>query len=296
MTLVSVINNAQSKVYISDAYFASDAQMLGALEAAARRGVDVRQLVPGRTNEPLIGPASLCSIVQTCKHLQINPFIYLRNGIEQVSAHPARRVFALTPHHWQRLRRNFRAQAAARVILSRRKVSGRPSFKPLTPLSSLDAVPAGSRSRSDIAPADCRYLGVDVSPTMVALARARLSTYAGRAEVRLSDGAVTIGESDGSFDRYVSNYVLDPLSRESIRQLVSEAHRLLIAGGFLCLVSLTHGGLAFQKLVSRKWSGIHSFRPALVGGCQPIELLDFVSSPERRVESREVESSLGLSS
>jgi len=110
---------------------------------------------------------------------------------------------------------------------------------------------------------------------MVALARARLSTYAGRAEVRLSDGAVTIRESDGSFDRYVSNYVLDPLSRESIRQLVSEAHRLLIAGGFLCLVSLTRGGLAFQKLVSRAWSGIHSFRPALVGGCRPIELLDF---------------------
>jgi ubiquinone/menaquinone biosynthesis C-methylase UbiE len=60
---------------------------------------------------------------------------------------------------------------------------------------------------SEIAPADCRHLGVDVSPTMVTLARARLSTYVGRAEVRLSDGAVTIGESDGSFDRYVSNYV-----------------------------------------------------------------------------------------
>jgi len=42
VTLVSVINNAQSKVYIRDAYFASDAQKLGALEAAARRGVDVR--------------------------------------------------------------------------------------------------------------------------------------------------------------------------------------------------------------------------------------------------------------
>ena len=136
---------------------------------------------------------------------------------------------------------------------------------------------------SDIAPADCRYLGVDVSPTMVTLARARLSTYPGRAEVRLSDGAVTIGESDGSFDRYVSNYVLDLLSRESIRQLVSEAHRLLGPGGLLCLVSLTHGGSAFQKLVSGAWSRIHSFRPALVGGCRPIELLDFVSLPEWRV-------------
>ena len=52
-----------------------------------------------------------------------------------------------------------------------------------------------------------------------ALARARLCSYPDRAEVRLSDGAVTIGEPDGSFDRYVSNYVLDLLSRESIGQL-----------------------------------------------------------------------------
>lgn len=149
---------------------------------------------------------------------------------------------------------------------------------------------------SEIAPADCRYLGVDVSPTMVTLARARLGSYSDRAEVRLSDGAVTIGEPDGRFDRYVSNYVLDLLSRESIGQLVSEAHRLLRPGGLLCLVSLTHGGSAFQKLVSRVWSRIHAARPALVGGCRPIELLDFVSSPEWRVEFCEVVSSFGLSS
>ena len=131
---------------------------------------------------------------------------------------------------------------------------------------------------------------------MVALARARLRSYSDRAEVRLSDGAVTIGEPAGRFDRFVSTYVLDLLSRDSTAQLVSEAHRLLRPGGLLCLVSLTHGGSAFQKLVSGMWSRIHSFRPALVGGCRPIELLDFVSSPEWRVEFREVVSSFGLSS
>ena len=34
--------------------------------------------------------AILCSLVQTCKHLQINPFIHLRDVIERVSTHPAR--------------------------------------------------------------------------------------------------------------------------------------------------------------------------------------------------------------
>jgi SAM-dependent methyltransferase len=59
---------------------------------------------------------------------------------------------------------------------------------------------------SEITPADCRYLGVDLSSTMAALARARLCSYSDRAEVRLSDGNVTVGEPDGRFDSYVSNY------------------------------------------------------------------------------------------
>jgi hypothetical protein len=37
----------------------------------------------------------LCSLVQTCKHLQINPFVYLRDVIERISTHPARLVLEL---------------------------------------------------------------------------------------------------------------------------------------------------------------------------------------------------------
>ncbi len=58
VTLMSAIRNAETNIYITDAYFAPGQQMLEALEAAARRGVDVRVLLPGRTNEPLIGPAA----------------------------------------------------------------------------------------------------------------------------------------------------------------------------------------------------------------------------------------------
>ncbi len=58
VTLVSAIRNAETNIYITDAYFAPGTQMLEALEAAARRGVDVRLLVPGRINEPLIGSAA----------------------------------------------------------------------------------------------------------------------------------------------------------------------------------------------------------------------------------------------
>ena len=58
VTLLSAINNAETNVYITDAYFAPDVQMLEALEAAAHCGVDVRLLVPERSNEPFIGPAT----------------------------------------------------------------------------------------------------------------------------------------------------------------------------------------------------------------------------------------------
>lgn len=53
-TLISAINNAETRIYITDAYFAPGPEMLEALESAARRGVDVRLLVPGHTDEPML--------------------------------------------------------------------------------------------------------------------------------------------------------------------------------------------------------------------------------------------------
>jgi transposase len=57
--------------------------------------------------------AILCSLVQTRKHLHINPFIYLRDVIERVSTHPARLVLELMPRQWKRLRQVSSAEAAA---------------------------------------------------------------------------------------------------------------------------------------------------------------------------------------
>ena len=48
--------------------------------------------------------AILCSLVQTCKHLQLDPFVYLRDVIHRVVTHPARLVLELTPGEWKRLR------------------------------------------------------------------------------------------------------------------------------------------------------------------------------------------------
>lgn len=58
ITMISAINNAESNAYITDAYFAPDSQMLDAMESAARRGVDVRLLIPGSNTSSLVAAAS----------------------------------------------------------------------------------------------------------------------------------------------------------------------------------------------------------------------------------------------
>lgn len=133
----------------------------------------------------------------------------------------------------------------------------------------------------DILPAECSYLGIDVSRTMVDIARPRLQRWSDRAEVRLSDGSARLDEADRTVDRFVSNYVFDLLDAEQIAGVLTQAHRVLVAEGSLCLVSLTHGSGPFSRLVSRMWQQIHSFSPALVGGCRPLNLTEFLDSQWR---------------
>ncbi|MGO9060521.1 MAG: class I SAM-dependent methyltransferase [Candidatus Binataceae bacterium] len=80
----------------------------------------------------------------------------------------------------------------------------------------------------EVAPTDCSYVGMDVSATMVNIARQRLEPWSGRADVRLSDGSVRMEEPDRSVDRFVSNYVFDLLGPEQINRVLTQAHRVLV--------------------------------------------------------------------
>ena len=53
-TLLSAIGSAETSVYLTNAYFAPDPQLLAALEDAARRGVDVKLILPSKTDSWLI--------------------------------------------------------------------------------------------------------------------------------------------------------------------------------------------------------------------------------------------------
>ena len=54
LTLISAIGNAEKQVYLTNAYFVPDPQLLKALVDAARRGVDVRLLLPSHSDSAIV--------------------------------------------------------------------------------------------------------------------------------------------------------------------------------------------------------------------------------------------------
>jgi ubiquinone/menaquinone biosynthesis C-methylase UbiE len=145
-------------------------------------------------------------------------------------------------------------------------------------------------------PESATYMCFDLSSTMVTLARNRLAKFGKRAEVCLTDGSLKLLLPDLKFDRFVSNYVLDLLPLEDIGIVLQEAHRVLVANGRLCLISLTDGPTLFSQILIWLWRKVFSFRPSLLGGCRPVKLLGFVSEKKWKVVHHNVVVTFGIPS
>lgn len=144
-------------------------------------------------------------------------------------------------------------------------------------------------------PADAAYLGIDVSTTMIELARTSLAPWHERVEVRTSSGSMDLEIPDGVYDRFVSNFVLDLLSENDIRHLLAEAHRILISGGYLCLTGLTPGATVPSRVVSSLWRIVHRLHPSLVGGCRPLNIVDRLGQDRWQVRHQRVVTSFAIS-
>jgi len=140
------------------------------------------------------------------------------------------------------------------------------------------------------------YLGCDISPVMVGLAKRRLTAYGERANVVLSDGAVRFPLPDHSVDRVVSCYVLDLLSNADIAHFFSEACRVLVPNGIVCLASLTRGVSLPSRIVSSLWMSVFHLIPAMVGGCRPIHVDAFVNPREWKLVHRRIVTPFGIPS
>jgi transposase len=80
----------------------------------------IKPVVLGRKNWLFAGSeaaakraAILLSLVNTCKNLGMDPFAYLRDVIDRISAHPRSRVCELTPRQWLKARLTATASAQA---------------------------------------------------------------------------------------------------------------------------------------------------------------------------------------
>jgi ubiquinone/menaquinone biosynthesis C-methylase UbiE len=145
-------------------------------------------------------------------------------------------------------------------------------------------------------PASATYLGCDLSSTMVGLSTGRLAMYGKRAQVFQSDGTVYLPIPDHSVDRVISTYVLDLLSETDIETFFLEAYRVLVAGGGLCLVSLTDGRTFLSRVVTSVWTSIFRLRASLVGGCRPLRLGRYLNPSHWVLEYRNVVIAFGVPS
>jgi ubiquinone/menaquinone biosynthesis C-methylase UbiE len=140
------------------------------------------------------------------------------------------------------------------------------------------------------------YFGIDLSQTMITIAQKRILPYKKRAKVSQSDGSMHFPLPNDSVDCVVATYVLDLLPEEDILQAISEARRVLIAGGKLCLVSLTQGVSFVSRIFIALWSAVFRLRPSLVGGCRPILLNSFFDQRNWSVDYRNVVIRFGVPS
>ena len=77
-TLLSAIGSAETSVHLTNAYFAPDPQLLAALSATARRGVDVKLILPGQTDSWLVFHVGRGYYAEL---LQAGVKIYERHGV-----------------------------------------------------------------------------------------------------------------------------------------------------------------------------------------------------------------------
>ena len=145
-------------------------------------------------------------------------------------------------------------------------------------------------------PPPARYVGYDLSGTMVRLARARLGAFGARATVHETNGGLTFDAADGTYDRVVATYLLDLLSRENARTFLGEAHRLLREHGRLCLAGLTWGRALMPWCVSGLWNALHRIRPAWVGGCRPLRQRALLDETRWAVRAHSVVTAWGVPS
>ena len=112
--------------------------------------------------------------------------------------------------------------------------------------------------------------GIDLTDAMLERAEQKASR-SGCKNYRLRVGdAYKLDFPDDSFDVLVNNYMFDLLPESDFPRILAEFRRVLRPGGRLAMVNMTNG----EKWYNGLWQRIYRIKPALLGGCRGVSLLD----------------------
>jgi ubiquinone/menaquinone biosynthesis C-methylase UbiE len=146
-----------------------------------------------------------------------------------------------------------------------------------------------------LSPSAC-YVGLDLSSTMIELARRRTARFGKRAAIQQTSGTTHLDLHEGTFGRFISTYVLDLLSEKDIDSLLREAYRVLTSGGLLGVVSITKGSRGLSRFVTWAWETLHQLSPMLLGGCRPINIRSLLKDVRWKVRHRNVVTPFAIAS
>jgi len=129
-----------------------------------------------------------------------------------------------------------------------------------------------------------RNVGIDLSPGMLAKARARMEDV-GHDNYTLAIGsAFDLAVQTGSVDLLINNYMFDLIPFADMDRILVEFRRVLKAAGRLVLVNMTE----VEGLGARIYGWIYRLSPKAIGGCRGVNLSDRLERTGFQVRTREV--------
>lgn len=118
-----------------------------------------------------------------------------------------------------------------------------------------------------------RNEGIDLTDAMLERAE-RKAARSGCKNYRLRIGdAYRLDFPDDSFDVLVNNYMFDLLPESDFPRVLGEFQRVLRPGGRLAMVNMTNGERWYNGL----WERVYRVKPALLGGCRGVSLLEYLN-------------------
>lgn len=114
------------------------------------------------------------------------------------------------------------------------------------------------------------FVGIDMTPGMLALTRKRLREAGASAVPLILADARHLPFAAASFDCVFNSYMLDLIPTADIPLIVAEFRRVLRPGGRIVLVNLTDGEGADASF-SENWKQNYLVDPIRLGACRPVQ-------------------------